>query len=123
MAGTSAGPTSRESKYRHRGIHSEPRSIEAVAEAIGRRAMQSRCEQQRAVLLAALLAAVLPLANCGGGSGNSGSGSGGGGGSGPAPLYAIGGTVTGTNGAVLLQDNGGDDLFASNGSFTFPTSL
>ena len=58
------------------------------------------------------------LASCGGGGGSNAGG-------GPAPtLYAVGGTVTGLQGVVVLQDNGGDDLTVSaNGAFAFPTSL
>ena len=39
-------------------------------------------------------------------------------------LYAIGGTVSGLSGAVVLQDGGGDDLTVSgNGAFQFATKL
>ena len=43
----------------------------------------------------------------------------------PPPTYTIGGTVTGLTGTgLVLRNNGGDDLaVASNGSFTFATSL
>lgn len=38
--------------------------------------------------------------------------------------YTIGGTVTGLNGSMVLQDNGGDNKTVStNGSFTFPTTV
>jgi hypothetical protein len=38
--------------------------------------------------------------------------------------YAVGGTLTGLNGTVVLQDNGGDNLtLTTNGSFTFVTSV
>jgi hypothetical protein len=38
--------------------------------------------------------------------------------------YSVGGTVSGTSGTVVLQDNGADDLSVSaNGSFTFATLL
>jgi putative esterase len=41
-----------------------------------------------------------------------------------APVYSVGGTVSGLTGTVVLQDNGGDNLsVAANGSFTFPTQL
>ena len=44
---------------------------------------------------------------------------------GTAGSYTVGGTVSGlSSGAVVLQDNGGDDLSVSaNGSFTFATAL
>jgi hypothetical protein len=46
-----------------------------------------------------------------------------GGGSG-ATRYAIGGTVYGLTGTVVLQDNGGDNLtISANGTFTFLTTL
>ncbi len=39
-------------------------------------------------------------------------------------LFSVGGTVTGLNGTVVLQNNGGDNLsITSNGAFTFTTSL
>jgi 6-phosphogluconolactonase (cycloisomerase 2 family) len=38
--------------------------------------------------------------------------------------YTIGGTVTGLNGSMVLQDNGGDNLtVATNGSFQFATAV
>jgi sugar lactone lactonase YvrE len=38
--------------------------------------------------------------------------------------YAVGGTVSGLNGTLVLRNNGGDDLSVSaNGSFTFSTAL
>ena len=43
-----------------------------------------------------------------------------------APLFAIGGTVTGlgSGDVVVLEDNGGDELAVStNGTFSFATSL
>jgi trimeric autotransporter adhesin len=41
-----------------------------------------------------------------------------------APAYTIGGTVSGLNGSVVLQNNGGNNLTVSaNGSFTFSTAL
>jgi uncharacterized delta-60 repeat protein len=47
-----------------------------------------------------------------------------GGGGGNAPTYTIGGTVTGLNGTLVLQDNGADDLsLTANGSLTFATAL
>lgn len=40
------------------------------------------------------------------------------------PSFSIGGTVTGLNGSVVVQNNGGDDLtITADGSFTFPTAL
>ena len=42
----------------------------------------------------------------------------------PPSSYSIGGTVSGLTGAVVLQDNGGDNLsITSNGAFTFHTSV
>ena len=42
----------------------------------------------------------------------------------PPPTFAVGGSVTGLNGLVVLQVNGGDDLTVSaNGSFAFATEL
>jgi YVTN family beta-propeller protein len=41
-----------------------------------------------------------------------------------ASTYTIGGTVSGLNGSMVLQDNGADDLTVStNGPFTFPTAV
>jgi hypothetical protein len=41
----------------------------------------------------------------------------------PPPMYAVGGTISGLNGNVVLQNNLGDDLtVAANGSFTFATT-
>ena len=56
------------------------------------------------------------LAGCGGG---------GGGNSGPGDsTFAIGGTIAGLDGTVVLQNNGGDSLSRSaNGGFTFATQL
>jgi hypothetical protein len=40
------------------------------------------------------------------------------------PVHAVGGTVSGLNGTLVLQNNGGDDLsLAENGSFTFTTPI
>lgn len=42
----------------------------------------------------------------------------------PVPTYTIGGTVSGLNGTVVLQNNGADNLARNtNGSFTFATGL
>ncbi len=47
-----------------------------------------------------------------------------GGGGNSTPTYTIGGTVTGLNGTLVLQNNGSDDLtITANGSFTFSTRL
>jgi serine protease len=76
------------------------------------------------------MAALLAIA-CGCGS-RSGSGSGGGGGliggGGSTPPstsgYAVGGSVTGMRGTLVLQNNDGDDLTVSaDGTFTFSTRL
>ena len=41
-----------------------------------------------------------------------------------APTFSIGGTVTGLNGTVVVQNNGGDDLtLTADGRFAFPTAL
>ena len=63
-----------------------------------------------------LFALALFLASCGGG---------GGGGDVPSiPTYTVGGTVSGLNGSVTLQDNGGDNLTVSaNGAFTFSAAI
>ena len=43
---------------------------------------------------------------------------------GSSPTYAVGGSVSGLSGTVVLQDNGGDDLSVSaNGPFSFATKL
>ena len=48
----------------------------------------------------------------------------GGGGGGSTPSYAVGGSISGLSGTVVLQDNGGDDLTVSvNGPFAFATKL
>lgn len=67
---------------------------------------------RRHFVLAALLAA---LAGCGsGGTQNTPAASG----------YSIGGTVSGLNGTLVLQDDGADNLSVStNGAFKFPTTL
>ena len=66
--------------------------------------------------------AVTSSVNCGGG----GDGGGGGGTSsdGGGGTYTVGGTVSGLNGTVVLQNNGGDDLtITQNGALTFATAL
>jgi hypothetical protein len=66
-----------------------------------------------------LLCAGMLLASCGG----SGGGTTGGGGGPPAPLYAVGGTMSGLQGVVVLRNNGGDDVTVSaNGAFQFATT-
>ena len=41
-----------------------------------------------------------------------------------SPTYAVGGSVSGLSGTVVLRDNGGDDLtVTANGSFAFATKL
>ena len=66
---------------------------------------------QRSWVLTALL-----LSACGGGSDGPPPA--------PPPTFAVGGSVTGLNGLVVLQVNGGDDLTVSaNGSFAFATAL
>ncbi|MCH8844992.1 MAG: hypothetical protein IID61_18700 [SAR324 cluster bacterium] len=67
------------------------------------------------------------MSACGdGGGGGGGDGTadvGGGGGGGSAQDYAIGGTVTGLSGALVLQNNGGDDLeIGVDGTFAFATA-
>jgi predicted transcriptional regulator len=48
----------------------------------------------------------------------------GGGAGGSTPTYAVGGSVSGLSGTVVLQDNGGDNLSVSaNGPFSFATKL
>ncbi len=76
-----------------------------------------------------LMSAIILTVACGGGGGggtttsNTGGGGGGGGGGG-STTYTVGGTVTGLNGTLVLQNNGQDDLtITSNGPFTFPTPL
>jgi WD40 repeat protein len=38
-------------------------------------------------------------------------------------MYTVGGTITGINGTVTLQNNGDDIIVSANGSFTFPTQV
>lgn len=61
-----------------------------------------------------LMVAALALAGCGGGSSSTSS----------VADYTVGGTVSGLNGTLGLQDNGTDTLTVSaDGSFTFTTAL
>lgn len=72
----------------------------------------------------ALMACV--IAGCGGGGGYGGGNGGNGGGT---PTYTIGGTVSGLNGTVVLQNNGRDDVTVTNAggagatTFTFVTAV
>jgi 6-phosphogluconolactonase (cycloisomerase 2 family) len=70
--------------------------------------------------------AALALTACGGGGGGGGGGSGSGGNTStppPATTYSIGGSVTGLSGTLVLQDNGGNNLTVTAGTFTFSTQL
>ncbi len=65
-------------------------------------------------IVMAVLTFVTLLAGCGGG----------GGGGGAVPTYAVGGTMSGLIGTVVLQNNGTDDLsISANDAFTFATKL
>lgn len=68
----------------------------------------------RAAALWGTLCGALALGGCGGGGADAG-----------AATYAIGGSVSGLQGAgLVLQDNGGDDIaIAADGSFSFATPL
>ena len=71
--------------------------------------------------VAVAIAMLLPLlAACGGGNGGNGNET-------PAPggaVYSVGGTVTGLNGTLLLQLNGGTPgSMSGDGQFIFPTKL
>jgi hypothetical protein len=48
---------------------------------------------------------------------------GGGGGGGSAATYSVGGSLAGATGNVALKLNGGSDMTAANGNFTFPNML
>src|SRR6185437_3598603 len=63
---------------------------------------------------------ILLLSACGGGNSNSDTG-----GNTPATAtYTVGGTLTGLNGSITLQDNAGDNLtLAANGNFVFDTRV
>jgi hypothetical protein len=59
------------------------------------------------------LSVFFAMAACGGGSD-----------AGPPATFAVGGTVVGLNGVVVLQNNGGDDLtISANGNFVFAKAL
>ena len=72
----------------------------------------------RSILISAALA--LALTGCGGGGGGTDTGTGTVTGT---TSFTVGGLVTGLTGSVVLQDNGGDDLTVTNGTFTFATKL
>jgi hypothetical protein len=62
---------------------------------------------------------ITALTACHGGGGDSGSGT-----NGPPPALTIGGSIMGLQGAVVLQNNGGDNLsVGANGSFVFGAPL
>ncbi len=63
---------------------------------------------------------LVALVGCGGGEGDAGSPSPA---PGPAPNRSIGGMVFGLNGALVLRNNGADELsLSANGPFTFATT-
>ena len=73
-------------------------------------------KMNRIVRMATTGAVAAILAACGGG--------GNGGGGGNSPTYAVGGTVAGLSGALVLQDNGIDDLrLTADGMLAFSTEL
>ena len=72
----------------------------------------------RSILISAALA--LALTGCGGGGGGTDTGTGTVTGT---TSFTVGGMVAGLTGSVVLQDNGGDDLTVTNGTFTFATRL
>jgi hypothetical protein len=72
-------------------------------------------------------AAMIVLTACGGGGGSNESavpGGGGNSGGGNPPAYTIGGAVSGLQGSVILQNNGGNNTsIAANGAFTFSSAM
>lgn len=73
----------------------------------------------RSAVLVAVVLGVSGLASCGGGGGY-----GGGGGGGGSTTYTVGGTLTGSVGAVTLQLNGGNDqVVSAPGAFTFSAGI
>src|SRR5690349_8555555 len=73
------------------------------------------------VVIAALIPLVMTSGCGGGGGGTSRTPSSG---PPPTPSFSVGGTVTGLNGSLVLQNNGGGNLTVStNGPFSFPQSL
>lgn len=70
------------------------------------------------ILASVAVVGSLLLSACGGGDSD------GGGSDRPPPGYTVGGSVSGLNGSVVLQNNGGDDRTVSAaGSFTFATPV
>lgn len=81
-------------------------------------------------LLGVVLLATFILSACGGGGGGSGAtsttntGNAGGGTTTTVPSYTVGGSVSGLNGSLVLQNNAKDNLtIPANGSFTFTTPI
>jgi Bacterial Ig-like domain len=90
--------------------------------------MKSHKSMNRAVLGPGAIL-MLGLAGCGGGGSDSASGDAPPGGGTPPPpapavTHTIGGSISGLNGSVILQNNGGDDLAVdASGPFTFATAI
>src|SRR5256885_10022994 len=71
---------------------------------------------------AIVFAACALVTACGGGGGGGDYSSSGG--SSSSTSYTVGGTVSGLNGTVVLQNNASNNLtITANGAFTFPTPL